>query len=198
MGMAESPPTRASLLLRLRDHQDQEAWRQFVEIYSALIYGFARKRGLQDADAADLMQEVLQSVSGAVGRLDYDPERGSFRAWLYTITRNKLNTFLDRQRRQVRATGDSNAQAILEAQAGPDEASLWDAEFERGLFQWAAQRVHEVTGEGPWQAFWRTAVDGKNPKDVAHDLKMSVGAVYVAKSRVLAQIREQVRQVQEA
>ena len=83
--MEDSPVTRASLLLRIRDGQDKEAWRQFVEIYAPLIYGFARKRGLQDADAADLMQDVLRSIASAVGRLDYDPRRGSFRRQVRAI-----------------------------------------------------------------------------------------------------------------
>ena len=196
--MIESPPTRASLLIRLRDPQDQEAWRQFIEVYSALIYGFARKRGLQDADAADLMQEVLRSVSGAMGRLNYDPGRGSFRGWLYTITRNKLSTFLTRQKRQVQGTGESGMQERLAEEAVPDEDALWDQEYERRLFEWAAERVRNTSGESVWQAFWQTAVEGKSPKDVARGLGMSVGAVYVAKSRTLAQVREQIQQFQES
>src|SRR5262249_24828175 len=77
--MAEIPPTRASLLVRLRDPQDEEAWTQFVQRYAPVVYGYARKQGLQDADAADLTQDVLRAVVGAVGRLEYDPARGSFR-----------------------------------------------------------------------------------------------------------------------
>ncbi len=196
--MIESPPTRASLLIRLRDPQDQEAWRQFIEVYSALIYGFARQRGLQDADAADLMQEVLRSVSGAMGRLNYDPGRGSFRGWLYTITRNKLNTFLSRQKRQVLGTGESGMQERLAEEAVPGEDALWDQEYERRLFEWAAERVRNTSGQSVWQAFWQTAVEGKSPKDVARGLGMSVGAVYVAKSRTLAQVREQIQQFQES
>jgi RNA polymerase sigma factor (sigma-70 family) len=196
--MIESPPTRASLLIRLRDPQDQEAWRQFIEVYSALIYAFARKRGLQDADAADLMQEVLRSVSSAVGRLNYDPGRGSFRGWLYTVTRNKLSTFLSRQSRQVLGTGESGMQQRLAEEAVPGEDELWDQEYERRLFEWAAERVKNNAGESVWQAFWQTAVEGKNPKEVARGLGMSVGAVYVAKSRTLAQVREQIQQFQES
>src|SRR5581483_11769918 len=150
--MIESPPTRASLLIRLRDPQDQEAWRQFIEVYSALIYGFARERGLQDADAADLMQEVLRSVSGAMGRLNYDPGRGSFRGWLYTITRNKLNSFVTRQKRQVLGTGESGMQERLAEEATQGEDALWDQEYERRLFEWAADRVRNRSGESVWQA----------------------------------------------
>jgi RNA polymerase sigma factor (sigma-70 family) len=98
--MTDSPATRASLLVRIRDGQDREAWRQFVQVYAPVVYGFARKRGLQDADAADLMQEVLRSVAVAAGRLDYDAGRGSFRGWLYTVTRNKIFNVLDSRRRR--------------------------------------------------------------------------------------------------
>src|SRR5438094_6586974 len=112
--MSEPPTTRPSLLVRLRDAQDEWAWSQFVEIYAPLVYGFARKHGLQDADAADLTQDVLQAVSGGIRRLDYDPRRGSFRGWLFTVVRNKLRNFLAAQKRPGRGTGDSNAQQRLQ------------------------------------------------------------------------------------
>jgi RNA polymerase sigma-70 factor (ECF subfamily) len=198
--MGESPPTRVSLLVRLRDRGDEDAWRQFVQLYAALIYGFARKRGLQDADAADLVQEVLRSVAGAVDRLQYDPRRGTFRGWLYTITRNKIHTFLSGQRRRVRGSGDPDAQAALEEYPGDDGAdeAQWDHDYERRLFEWAVEKVRGAFGDGVWQAFWQTAVEGKAPKEVARALGMSVGSVYVAKSRVLAQVKEQIQQLQEA
>src|SRR5262245_19099772 len=101
--MDRSPVTRASLLVRIRDGGDAAAWREFVQAYGGMIYGFARGRGLQDADAADLMQDVLRSVAAAAGRLDYDSRKGSFRAWLYKVTRNKLYTFLDGRRRREQA-----------------------------------------------------------------------------------------------
>ena len=88
--MTEFHVTRSSLLLRIRDAQDDFAWGEFVEIYSPLVYGFARKQGLQDADAIDVTQDVLRIVSRTIGRLDYDPLRGSFRGWLFTIVRNEL------------------------------------------------------------------------------------------------------------
>src|SRR5919197_2744578 len=97
--MTAPPLTRASLLVRLRDPNDADAWSEFVRLYAAVIYGFARKHGLQDADAADLTQEVLRAVAGAVGRLEYDPARGSFRGWLFTVVRNRLRDFLDGRKR---------------------------------------------------------------------------------------------------
>src|SRR5207247_9359820 len=104
-GMQESPATRASLLVRLRDGGDAGAWQEFVHLYAPIIYGFARKRGLQDADAADLMQEVLRSVSGVAHRLEYDPARGTFRGWLFTVTRDKVVNFLESHSRRVQGLG---------------------------------------------------------------------------------------------
>src|SRR6201982_2616634 len=95
--MAEIPTTGASLLIRLRDPRDAAAWKEFVELYAPLVYGYARKQGLQDADAADLCQEVLGAVAGAVGRLEYDPQRGAFRNWLFTVVRNKLSNWRSAQ-----------------------------------------------------------------------------------------------------
>ncbi len=196
--MSEAPATRASLLVRIRDGQDRDAWRQFVQAYAPVVYAFGRKRGLQDADAADLVQEVFRSVAGAAGRLDYDPRRGSFRGWLYTVTRNKLFNFLEARRRQALGSGDSGAQALLEAQAGREGAeAVWDREYERQLSAVAMERVKGEFQEATWRAFWLTAVEGKSAREAGESLKMSPGAVYVAKSRVVARLREEVRRLEE-
>jgi len=99
----EPSPTRASLVLRIRDPGDHSARGEFAARYAPLVYRFARKRGLQDADAADVTQEVLQAVAVAIKRLDYDPNRGSFRGWLFIMTRNLLINHLNRQARQPQA-----------------------------------------------------------------------------------------------
>jgi len=185
------------LLARLRDPADGDAWREFTRLYAGVVYGFARRRGLQDADAADLMQDVLRSVAGNVGRLDYDPARGRFRNWLFTVTRNKLYTFLDAQRRRVRATGDDEMRdRLTEVEAPSDGEADWDKEYERQQFAVAADQVRGEFTSSTWKAFWGTAVDGRKPQEVGAQLGLSPGAVYVAKSRVLARLRQQVRQLE--
>jgi RNA polymerase sigma-70 factor (ECF subfamily) len=193
--MTAAPLTRASLLHRLRDPNDTDAWREFVRLYASLIYGFARKRGLQDADAADLMQDVLRSVSGAIGRLEYDRAKGTFRGWLFSITRNKVFNFLDASRRRPRGSGDDGAQQMLDElpDRTPDEED-WDREYERKVFAWASDRIRDEFQPATWKAFWMTAVDGDNASEVGKRLSMSPGAVYVAKSRVLARLREEINQ----
>jgi RNA polymerase sigma-70 factor (ECF subfamily) len=190
--------TRASLLARLRDPLDSAAWRQFVELYGGLVYSFARQRGLQDADAADLTQEVFLAVAQAAGRFHYDPRQGKFRGWLYGVTRNQVNRFLHRRRAQPVGSGDSNVhERLTEVPSRPaDTETLWEQEYHQQLFRMAAAEIRDNFSPTTWKAFWTTAVDGKPSADAATELGLSLGAVYVARSRVLAQLTEQVRRMQ--
>lgn len=189
------PTTQPSLLVRLRDAQDERAWAQFVDLYGPLLYGYARRHGLQDADAADLTQTVLRVIASAIRRLDYDPQRGSFRGWLFTIVRNKLSTFRSKRHDFCKGTGDSAVQQLLEEQPAPEEeAAAWDSDYEQRLFAWAVEQVRPVVRATTWQAFWLTAVEGKDSKEVAALLGLNVGTVYLAKSRVMARLKAVVQQ----
>jgi len=192
-----APITRPSLLVRIRDTGDAEAWHQFVELYAPVIHGFYRKRGLQDADAADLTQTVLQTVSVEAGRLKYDPSRGSFRSWLFTIARNKHNDFIAHCRRSPGAGDDgSPSERTDNLLAREEEARQWEQEYERRIYVWAAERVCRRVDDTTWEAFRLTAVEGKSGMETARALGMSVGAVYVAKSRVLARLRREVERIE--
>jgi RNA polymerase sigma-70 factor (ECF subfamily) len=193
--MAEPPLTRPSLLVRIRDLEDQAAWSEFVELYGPVVYGFARKRGLQEADAADLTQEVLRAVAAAAGRLEYDPRKGWFRGWLCTVARNKLHDLLTSRRRQGQGSGDTAVQALLEEQPAQQEESLWDREYQQRLLAWATERVRNSFEDSTWQAFRQVAVEGKSPKETAAALGMTLAAVYMAKSRVLAALKKGVQQL---
>ena len=196
--MTEALETRASLLIRIRDAKDDAAWREFVRLYAPLVYGFARRRGLQDADAADVVQDVLQQAATAIGRLDYDRERGTFRSWLFRVIRNRLNTWLRAQRAIDCGTGDSKVNSILEQEPAPaGDADGWDEEYERRLFDFAVSQITQEFATTTWAAFWQTAKEGRPPGDVARELKISVGAVYIAKSRVIARIRQKVQELED-
>lgn len=185
------PDTKASLLVRVRNAADAEAWQLFVDLYGPLVYNLARTHGLQDADAADLTQEVLGSLAVAVRSLEYDPRRGSFRGWLYRVARNRLLDWL-RRRNRVRGTGDPAVQELLENQPAAPETD-WDRDYERRVFAWAAERVRVEFRPGTWRAFWLTAVEGLSGEAAARELGTTVGAVQVAKSRVLARLKDTVR-----
>jgi RNA polymerase sigma factor (sigma-70 family) len=196
--MADSLVTNPSLLLRIRDAQDTLAWSQFANLYAPLIHEFARRYGLQDADAADVTQEVLRAVARAVKELDYDPRLGSFRGWLYTVVRNQVRKTLGRKQAHQCGTGGTEAQMLLEKQLSPekDETAEWHADYERRVFAHAATQVRGDFQETTWQAFWLTGVDGKGAKEVAEELGLTVAAVYLAKGRVMARLKEQIRLLQ--
>jgi RNA polymerase sigma-70 factor (ECF subfamily) len=196
--MADSASTRPSLLLRIRDTADRQAWSEFVELYAPLVHAFACKHGLQDADAADLTQEVLRSIAGVVGRFEYDAQRGSFRGWLFTVVRNRLRNFLTARRRHGESIGGKTAREALDELPAREEdiAQLWDREYERRLFDWAAEQVRQDCSHQTWQAFWLTAVDGLGGQEVARLLGITTAAVYLAKRRVMERLKEYLRQVE--
>ena len=191
--MNEAPETRQSLLLRLHDAQDHQAWNEFLAIYEPLVYRLARRNGFQDADARELTQEVLLAVAGAIERWDPDPSKGSFRGWLFRIARNLMVNFLAKRRNRPVATGDTNFNRLLNEQPAASEESVYfDQEYKRQTFHWAAERIRSDFREKTWQAFWQTCVDGRDVKQVATSLEMSVGSVYVSRSRVMARLRKEI------
>jgi RNA polymerase sigma-70 factor (ECF subfamily) len=195
--MHEAPKTRPSLLLRMRDRQDARAWGDFVEIYEPLVYRLARGSGFQDADARELTQEVLLAVSKAIERWDFDPARGSFRAWLFRVARNLMVNFLVKQKRQPHGVGDTDMQRLLAEQPAPEseQSAYFDLEYRRRLFRWAADRTRHEFQTSTWQAFWKSCVEGLPIPEVTAQLGLSRGAVYVARSRVMARLRQEIEQV---
>ncbi|MBY0460299.1 MAG: sigma-70 family RNA polymerase sigma factor, partial [Gemmataceae bacterium] len=138
------------------------------------------------------------SVARNAHRMDYDPKRGTFRGWLYTVTRNKIYNFLSSQKNRPRGTGDADAQERLDStpareEEGPD--ADWEKEYQRRLSARAMELVKGEFQPNTWAAFWQTAVEGKAAAEVGAALKMSPGAVYVAKSRVLARLRDEVQRM---
>lgn len=135
-----------------------------MTLYEPPVYRLARQKGLQDADACDLCQEVVRTVAGAVGR--WEPGRGSFRGWLSRIARNLLINFLTRGTPRLRGKGGTSVMELLDAQPAPDPSvsALFDAEYERRVFQWAADDIRGEFTPITWQAFWQTAVEDRAPR----------------------------------
>ena len=198
MALRGTLTTHPSLLLRLRDPADALAWAQFVQVYTPLIYGYCGKRGLQPADAADVAQDVMKSVAAAMPRFEYDRARGAFRAWLLTVTRNRLDVHLDRARRQVRGTGGTDVQDLIASAPDPrDERRDWEHEHRLHLFRWAIGFARAQFVTSTWNAFWQTAVENRPIRLVARDLRMTPGAVYIARCRVTSRIRDLIASVAE-
>ena len=190
------PDTRNSLIARLSDACDAEAWEQFVSIYEPLVYRLARTKGFQDADASEIVQEVLVAVSRAVDRWKPDAERGRFRDWLFRIARNLMINFMTRRHHQSIARGGSRISDLLDQQIDPgsQESTMFDLEYRREVFRWAAERVKTQVKEATWGAFWMTSVDQLTIPQAAESLGISVGAVHIARSRVRSRLREQILQ----
>ena len=192
--MPSLPETRASLILRLPDAADARAWDDFTAVYGPLVYRLARRHGLQPADSDDLVQEVLSAVARSVEMWLARSDRGPFRAWLLKIAKNHALNALTRHKHKPTGTGDTGMLELLTQQAANgDGASGFDLEYRRELFRWAAERLREEVSDHTWQAFWRTAVEGQAIALVATQLGMSVGSIYIARSRVMARLRELVK-----
>jgi RNA polymerase sigma factor (sigma-70 family) len=196
--MADSDVTRPSLLLRLRDVRDQLAWGEFVEIYSPLVYGLARKHGLQDADAVDVTQDVLRRIAHSIGRLNYDAGRGTFRGWLFTIVRNEIRDWFAKQRSVWIGNGDApDAPKWDQLPDSVDELSqFWEREHQQRVFFLATEQIRKEVQESTWQAFWKTTVNNQPGKDVAAELGLSIAAVYLAKGRVMLRLKELVQEAE--
>ncbi len=159
--MAEFPETRESLVARVKDPGDGEAWARFVAVYRPAIYRLARKRGLQHSDAQDLTQLVLLAVAKAVERWEPDPDRGRFRAWLTRIARNAITNALTRARPD-RGIGGTDLVDLLARHPDPSSSVCEDLdhEYQRAVFRWAQQRIRREFRPSTWEAFRRTTVDG--------------------------------------
>jgi RNA polymerase sigma-70 factor (ECF subfamily) len=161
------------------------AWQEFVEIYQPLIRSLAIRRGLQGADADDVVQEVLTRVARHIGDWSSKSVNSSFRGWLATITRNQTLQFFREDRRRPLTGADSRiSRKPVEVQE-----SDFDLEHNRQLFAWAARRTQSRFHRRTWQAFWLTAVERQSIADVARQLETSVAQVYVSRSRVMKALR---------
>ena len=187
--MSHDLMTQPSLLVRIRDCRDAAAWRQFVEIYAPLIYGYLRKQGLQDADAGDVTQEVLRTVAQSIGQWNYDQQRGTFRGWLFAVVHSRLSDYQRRKQRHDAAV--QAATAVVQSAGGYHSSAEWDCDYQRQLFQAAAGQVRGDFSESTWRAFWLAAVEGKPAQEIAAILTITPAAVYLAKARVMARIRQQ-------
>jgi RNA polymerase sigma-70 factor (ECF subfamily) len=178
----------------VRDAANDEAWRTFVDIYAPLVYGFARRQGLQDADAADVSQEVMVEVARSIRAFEYQPERGRFRDWLLRVTRRRLFRFFGRQARRVEASGAQDAEDEA-ALAAPDPE--WAESFNQRILETAMQRIRPHFESSTWRAFESVWLENRPAGEAADELSMRVHSVYVAKSRVLKRLEEEVRDIVE-
>lgn len=193
-GMVSTMETKPSLLIRLRDPLDAEAWRTFVGLYAPLVYRYARRRGLQDADAADPTQEVMGEVARDIRAFQYQPERGRFRDWLLTIGRRRLVRFQARQARHpIASLGSGLPEPIGDDEPDPE----WNEAFNARVLNVALGRIRPRFETSSWRVFERVWLEHRPAAEVADELSMSIEAVYMAKSRILRRLQEEVEDIAE-
>ncbi|MEM7148106.1 MAG: sigma-70 family RNA polymerase sigma factor [Verrucomicrobiota bacterium] len=190
-------PTRQTLLIKIRDADDAVAWSDFTTLYTPIIQRFALSRGVSLSDVDDLTQEVLKSIASAIKKFEYDPEKGTFRSWLFRVVRSKLANHFNKQAKQpAQGSGRTTIHRLVEEDTPSDtDVADWDLEYKKHMFSWAAEKVRPEFTDQSWAAFQQTAVEEKTPKDVAANLGITVGAVYIAKSRIIARLREVIQSV---
>lgn len=192
--MPGMPETRYSLLARLADPADADSWSEFVMTYEQVVFRYSRSRGLQDADAWDVVQKVLLLVHQKIGQWQPNGEPGSFRGWLLRTAHHVCQRAVrDALRVDVAAGGSSHSKKLLDVPAETDEPAGRD--WQEWAFCWAAQIVRTEVEPLTWNAFSLCAIEGVAAPNAAARLGVKVGSIYTAKCRVMARIRELVQEL---
>ena len=196
--MADFPDTRPSLLLQVQKGGNAVAWEEFAQLYRPIIYRMARARGMQEADAQDLAQQVLVSVHGAIGRWEQRDANVRFRNWLSKIARNEILKTLTRMRPDKGEGGSSIIQQ-LNSQTAEDFGltQLLEEEYRRELYLQAAAVVQAEVNDQSWQVFQWTTLQNISIEEAAARLHKSVGSVYAMRSRIMRRLRDAVRAIEE-
>jgi RNA polymerase sigma-70 factor (ECF subfamily) len=188
--MVAKEPTSLTLLERARA-RDQEAWQRLIYLYAPLLDHWCRRWGVQGADAEDVRQDVFQAVAAGLDSFRRDRQGDTFRGWLRGITHHKLLDLYRRRQNQPVAEGGTDVHLrmlqVAESQPVADEPE----EQVTGLYHRALELVRGEFEERTWQAFWRTTVEGRSPREVADELGVTPAGVRKAKSRILHRLREE-------
>lgn len=190
--LPDLPDTNHSLIARVKDLADGESWTEFLAIYQPVVLRMARRRGLQDADAQDVMQQVFLSISRSIEGWTADRDQPPFRAWLTTIARNAITKALTRRPRDG-GTGSTSVAELLNNHPCHDELTADIlAEARKELVRWASEQVQLEFSEETWKAFWMTSIDGLSVTETVKATGRSPGSIYVARYRVIARLKEKI------
>jgi len=196
--------TRSSLLGRLRDLNDDASWRVFFETYWQLIYNVARKSGLHDVDAQDVVQETVIAVARKMPEFRYDPAKGSFKQWLLLITRRRIQDHLRQFYRSERLAGSGQTGLARlgrdpsDTMPAPDVLveAAWEEAWRDHIFQSALARVRQRVNPKHFQAFDCCVLQNLPPRRVARMLGLNAAQVYLAKHRVAAAVKKAAAEIE--
>ena len=193
--------TRSSLIQRLKATINGESWEEFFHTYWELIYNVARRAGLSEADAQDIVQETILKVHNSLDRFEYNRKRGTFKGWLRTVTSSRLNDFFKKQQRRPALNQPLEEAADelqnLEDPEGPEIERIWDEEWNRNLIQAALSRTKKLSSPKQFQIFKCHYIDEWTVRETCRTLGVNAAQVYMAKQRVGKIFREAVETLQE-
>lgn len=190
------PETRPSLIVRIAGQQNELAWTEFVLAYEPFLRQLVERQGVPPRHVPDVTQQVLWAIARSVEGFRDDGSPASFRRWVSRVARNAALKFMSRQRRQIGGEGGTDLLRLLEQ--APDPAlDPPGEEYDYELIRWAAEQVRGEFRETSWQAFWATLVEGRSVADVAAELGVTPGSIYMSRSRIMARIRAKVKEVAE-
>lgn len=194
--MNDWPETSESLILRVKDPADAVAWSAFLAIYRPVVYRLARSRGLQDADADDLAQQVFVSIARSVASWAPAADGPPFRAWLYRIAHNEILKAITRRKPDT-AAGSSSVQEMLHAvpQHDTDVSVELLRESRMEAFRWASDAIRHEFTIPTWTMFWQSTVEEQKVDDVARVHGRTSGAVYLSRFRVMKRLKEKIDEV---
>jgi RNA polymerase sigma-70 factor (ECF subfamily) len=194
--------TRASLIGRLKHWEDQGSWQEFFDTYWRLIYATARRAGLSEVEAQDVVQETVLTVAKAVPKFEYDPARGSFKNWLCKTTHWRIGDYLRRRERSLRSTDvreDSSLTPAVERLPDPatlDPAGLWDLDWQKNLLEAAIERVKGRVKPLQYQLFDCYVVKGWPMRNITEKLHVTMAQVYFAKMKISGLIQKEMRELE--
>jgi RNA polymerase sigma-70 factor (ECF subfamily) len=188
------PETRPSLILRVKGERNELAWREFVSAYEPFLQQLIRRQGVPARHVPDVSQQVLAAVAHSVQGWHDDGDPASFRRWLNRVARNVVIKFMARERRQIGGQGGTDWLDLL-AHVPDATDEVRQREYAYELVAWAAEQVRGEFLETSWKAFWATLIEGREVAEVAAELGVSPGSVYMSRSRLMARIRAKVREV---
>jgi len=193
--MTEFPQTRSSLIAQVQSPEDREAWDQFVLIYRPVIYRMARRRGMQDADAQDLSQDVLIRISKSIE--GWVPQEGvRFRHWLRKVASNAIVTALTKSKPLGIVNGSAAKQILAETPEASAVTSELQDECFREQYLRAAAIVRVDVSPATWAAFERTVIQGQSCEEAAESLGKSIGTIYAARSRILKRLQFEIQRLE--
>ena len=196
--IANMPDTRDSLIMQVQNPANREAWEQFTAIYRPIVYRLARTRGLQDADADDLAQQVLLAVARAIPDWQRNNSQARFRHWLRRIAKNAILNALTRGSKEL-AIGGSGFTNLIHGVSKPDNIELQlELEYRRQVYRQAAEIVRDAVQEQTWRVFMMTIIEGQSTESVARQMSITIGNVHAIRSRVMRRLQIAVKDIQEA